>query len=56
MEAKPIDGQVVRFGHFSGDGEYLGENFTWDQSVAALCAGAFEAVWARATPHEKYSV
>ncbi|MGW2398861.1 DUF6879 family protein [Kitasatospora sp. NPDC001664] len=51
-----IDGQVVRFGHFSGDGEYLGEDFTTEPEVASLCANAFEHVWRRATPHEKYSI
>ncbi|QKW22520.1 hypothetical protein HUT16_28640 [Kitasatospora sp. NA04385] len=51
-----LDGRIVRFGHFSGDGEYLGETFTEDPTVAQLCASAFETVWGRSVPHEKYAV
>lgn len=51
-----LDGELVRFGHFSGDGDVLGEEWTEDPSVARLCASAFEAVWERATPHEDYKV
>ncbi|MFE2723542.1 DUF6879 family protein [Kitasatospora sp. NPDC059327] len=51
-----LDGRLVRFGHFSGDGAYLGETFTDDPAVAALCDTAFEAVWERATPHETYEL
>ncbi|MFJ9952437.1 DUF6879 family protein [Kitasatospora sp. NPDC091207] len=51
-----LDGRLVRFGHLSGDGAYPGETFTDDPTAAALCDAAFEAVWQRATPHEKYEV
>jgi hypothetical protein len=51
-----LDGKVVRFGHFSGDGDVLGDEWTEDPAVARLCASAFEAVWERATPHEDYKV
>ncbi|MER5864309.1 DUF6879 family protein [Kitasatospora sp. NPDC002040] len=51
-----LDGKLVRFGHFSGHGEYLGETFTDEPSVAALCADAFESVWTLAVPHEKFPV
>ncbi|MEV5505136.1 DUF6879 family protein [Streptomyces orinoci] len=51
-----FDNRVVRFGHFSGDGAYMGEDFTDNPAVAKLCSTAFESVWERAIPHEKYSV
>lgn len=51
-----LDGELVRFGHFSGDGDFLAEEWTEDPAVAALCTAAFEAVWERAVPHEDYKV
>ncbi|MFG2780842.1 DUF6879 family protein [Streptomyces prunicolor] len=51
-----FDGALVRFAHFSGDGDVLGEEWTEDPAVARLCATAFEAVWERATPHQDYKV
>ncbi|AUY51405.1 DUF6879 family protein [Streptomyces sp. CB01881] len=51
-----LDGKVVRFGHFSGDGEYLGDEITDDPRTAELCESAFEAVWERATPHDQFSI
>ncbi|MCX4663538.1 DUF6879 family protein [Streptomyces uncialis] len=51
-----FDDSIVRFGHFSGDGEYLGEEWTQTSIAAEACASAFEAVWRRATPHEDYKV
>ncbi|MFJ1931108.1 DUF6879 family protein [Kitasatospora sp. NPDC088160] len=51
-----FDDTVVRFGHFSGAGAYLGDEVTGDPAVAKLCASAFEAVWSRAVPHENYRI
>lgn len=51
-----LDGGLVRFGHFSGDGEVLGEEWTEEPAVARLCADAFDSVWERAVPHEAYKV
>lgn len=51
-----LDGALVRFGHFSGDGDVLGEEWTAEPAVASLCATAFDAVWRRAIPHEDYKV
>lgn len=51
-----LDGRLVRFGHFSGDGEVLGEEWTEEPAVAGLCAAAFVAVWERAIPHEDFKV
>lgn len=51
-----LDGQLVRFGHFSGDGDVLGEEWTEEPAVARLCASAFTTVWERAVPHEDYKI
>ena len=51
-----LDGQLARFGHFSGDGDVLGEEWREEPAVTELCATAFEAVWERAIPHEDYKV
>ncbi|MER7846589.1 DUF6879 family protein [Kitasatospora sp. NPDC096077] len=51
-----FDDRVVRWGHFSGDGDSLGGEVTEDETAAELCSSAFEAVWDRAVPHEKYTV
>ncbi|MFF5567256.1 DUF6879 family protein [Streptomyces sp. NPDC012623] len=51
-----FDGEVVRFGHFTGDGQYTGEEWSEDLAVTRLCSSAFESVWERATPHEDYKV
>lgn len=51
-----LDGSIVRFGHFSGDGDVLGEEWTEEPAVARLCASAFSTVWERAVPHEDYKI
>ncbi|MFD9690909.1 DUF6879 family protein [Kitasatospora sp. NPDC059146] len=53
-----FDDRVVRFNHFTGDGDWADPRTsdTEDPAVAKLCATAFEAVWERAVPHERYTV
>ncbi|MFE0457822.1 DUF6879 family protein [Kitasatospora sp. NPDC058965] len=51
-----FDSKLVRWGHFSGDGDSLGGELTEDPAAAKLCADAFEAVWERATDHQHYKV
>ncbi|NEA53559.1 hypothetical protein G3I60_05160 [Streptomyces sp. SID13666] len=51
-----FDERIVRFGHFTGDGEYTGEEWTEEPTVARLCSTAFGAVWERAVPHEAFKV
>jgi hypothetical protein len=51
-----FDNRLVRFGYFSGDGVYLGDELEDDPAVVKLCSSAFEAVWERATPHDEYQV
>lgn len=49
-----IDGQVVLWNHFAGDGSWVGEERCDDPAVVQLCMASFEAVWERATPHAGY--
>jgi hypothetical protein len=49
-----LDGQVVRFGYFAGNGDFLEDEVTDDRVVAGACAAAFEAVWECAIPHAEY--
>ncbi|CBG71856.1 conserved hypothetical protein [Streptomyces scabiei 87.22] len=51
-----IDGRLIRWNHFTGDGASGGGEISEDQAAAKLCADAFEAVWARAVPHDEYKI
>ncbi|GAA0566280.1 MULTISPECIES: DUF6879 family protein [Streptomyces] len=51
-----FDDRLIRWNHFTGDGAWAGQEFTDDPSAVKLCASAFEAVWARATPHDQYEI
>lgn len=51
-----FDDHLVRWNHFTGDGRSGGGEVTDDPAAAKLCAEAFEAVWARATPHDQYEI
>ncbi|MFF8271377.1 DUF6879 family protein [Streptomyces sp. NPDC016562] len=53
-----LDETLVQFHHFTGTGDWTehGRERTTDPAVAALCATAFEKVWERAVPHEKYTL
>ncbi|MBC3844044.1 hypothetical protein GXW82_39180 [Streptacidiphilus sp. 4-A2] len=51
-----FDDRVVRFGFFSGDGSYTGEEWTELSAVVRLCTAAFAAVWERGVAHEEYKV
>ncbi|MFF8646474.1 DUF6879 family protein [Streptomyces sp. NPDC015345] len=51
-----FDGQVVRWGFFSGNGASVGHEVSTDEASARLCAEAFDAVWALATPHDRYKI
>jgi hypothetical protein len=55
-ECAAFDERVVRWNHFGGDGSSGGPEYTDDSAAAKLCAEAFEAVWARAVPHEEYEI
>lgn len=49
-----MDDRLVRFGHFSGVGDYLGAELTNDPVMVEQCVSAFEAAWERAIPHKDY--
>ena len=49
-----FDERLVRFGHFAGDGTYLGHEITEDPEMAKTCVDAFEAIWDRAIDHADY--
>lgn len=51
-----FDDRSVVFNHFTGDGQWAdhGMELVEDPALVKHCAGAFEAVWERAIPHEDY--
>jgi hypothetical protein len=53
-----FDDEKVIFNHFAGDGRSGADHteIRTDEAVVKLCASAFEAVWARAVPHEEYQL
>ncbi|MEI5099366.1 hypothetical protein RB200_13140 [Streptomyces sp. PmtG] len=53
-----FDGEAVLFNHFSGDGDWSepGWEVRTEPAVARLASAAFEAVWQRGVPHERYRV
>ncbi|GLW16526.1 MULTISPECIES: DUF6879 family protein [Streptomyces] len=51
-----FDGHVIRWNHFAGDGDVTVHEHSDDPATAKLCADAFEAVWARAIPHDQYEI
>jgi hypothetical protein len=51
-----IDGTLVRWNHFTGDGRSAGGETSDDPAVAKLCASAFDEVWDRAIPHDQYDI
>ncbi|MER6531141.1 DUF6879 family protein [Streptomyces sp. NPDC001508] len=51
-----IDGQLIRWNHFTGQGASAGGEISEDPAAAKLCAQAFETVWDRAIPHAEYEI
>jgi hypothetical protein len=53
-----FDDRIVHFNIFTGDGDWADPDceITDDPTVVKLCSTAFEAVWERGIPHEKYTV
>jgi len=49
-----FDGHRVVFNHFTGKGDWAGNEVTDDPRAAELCATAFEATWTVAIPHGDY--
>jgi hypothetical protein len=50
-----FDNRLLRIHNFSGEGDILDDEVTDDPALVQLYASAFEAVWERAIPHEKYT-
>lgn len=50
-----FDGKLVQFNIFDGVGRWVHTDQTDGPAAAAHCAAAFEAVWERGVPHEKYT-
>lgn len=53
-----VDDRLVLFNHFTGNGDWAdpGYEYSEDPAVVKLCTSAFEAVWERGIPHEKFTV
>jgi hypothetical protein len=49
-----FDDRLIRFHHFSGDGEIVEDELCDDPAVIARCMTAFESIWDRAVPHADY--
>lgn len=51
-----FDDRLIRWNYFTGDGASAGQELSEDPAAAKLCSEAFEAVWARAVPHEQFEI
>ncbi|MFD5556164.1 DUF6879 family protein [Streptomyces sp. NPDC127068] len=51
-----FDGRLVQFNIFDGSGNWVRTDQTDDPVITRQCATAFDAVWQRAVPHEKFTV
>ncbi|GAA0414966.1 DUF6879 family protein [Streptomyces luteireticuli] len=51
-----FDDRLVMFNHFTGEGDVTEFEHVEEQAVIKLCTTAFETVWERGTPHDKYQV
>ncbi len=51
-----IDGRLVLFHWFTGDGGWAGHEFNEDSDTVKMVIASFEAVWERAIPHEKFAI
>ena len=53
-----FDDETDVFNHFSGEGDWAvpPRELRTEPAVAKMCSSAFEAVWERATPHEKFPI
>ncbi|MFE5872427.1 DUF6879 family protein [Streptomyces roseifaciens] len=53
-----FDDRLVQFNIFTGQGDWADppKDLSQEPGVVKLCSSAFEAVWDRAVPHEKFTV
>ena len=50
-----FDGQLAQFNVFDGEGRWVATDFSERPEVTRLCERAFESVWERAVPHERFT-
>jgi len=50
-----FDDETLLISHFAGNGDWVTAEILDDPDVTKLCVSAFDAVWARATPHHQYA-
>ena len=51
-----FDGRLVQFNVFDGRGRWVDTDFNENRDVVRLCKQAFESVWERAVPHERFAL
>ncbi|MEU9993162.1 DUF6879 family protein [Streptomyces sp. NPDC048045] len=51
-----FDHDLIRFGLFSGCGAFVGRALCDDPDVIKNVAEAFESIWSRPLPHDRYTV
>ncbi|CDR05821.1 DUF6879 family protein [Streptomyces iranensis] len=51
-----FDNDLIRFGLFSGEGAFVGHTLSVDPDVSKNVSEAFESIWSRALPHDRYSI
>jgi len=56
VEGWVFDSSVVILNHFTGDGDWVGEERLEDLEMAGVYEGAFAAAWERAIPHDRYTI
>lgn len=49
-----FDTDLIRFGLFSGDGAFVGHTLSEDPVLIKSVSEAFENIWTRALPHDRY--
>ncbi|MGA5321177.1 DUF6879 family protein [Streptomyces seoulensis] len=49
-----FDTDLIRFGLFSGDGAFVGHTLSEDPALIKSVSEAFESIWTRALPHDRY--
>lgn len=50
-----VDGSAVRFGLYSGDGEFAGYESRSEPGIAKLVSSTFATAWERGIPHNQYA-
>ncbi|MFQ6144982.1 DUF6879 family protein [Streptomyces seoulensis] len=51
-----FDNDLIRYGLFSGDGAFVAHTLCDDPPVIKSVSEAFEGIWSRAIPHDRYTI